>query len=391
MKLLMYSTFFAPSVGGVETIVASLARGLAERGGGIADDGKFEVTVVTETAANGFDDRSFPFEVVRQPRLSALWRLIRASDVVHIAGPALAPMFLAWISRKPYVIEHHGYQAICPNGVLIHQPDRSVCSGHFQEGRYSACVRCQAHEMPSLRAISRILLMFPRHRLAQSAKKNIGITQHVAERHRLPHSQVIYHGIEDAGQSSGYSKKESGAVRFAYVGRLVPEKGIDQLLAAAQRLNDSGSEFEVLLVGDGPERQHLEKQIERLKLEETVRITGFLRGYALVESLSNVDVIVMPSVWEETAGLAAIEQMMRGRVVIASKIGGLAEVVDGAGLLCNPGDAADLARCMKEVLVDAALAARLGARAREQAVLRFLKARMVDEHAALYQEIFLPQ
>ena len=53
-------------------------------------------------------------------------------------------------------------------------------------------------------------------------------------------------------------------------------------------------------------------------------ITGFLRGHAFVNALQDVNVVVMPSMWEETAGLAAIEQMMRGRLVIAADIGGLA-------------------------------------------------------------------
>lgn len=99
----------------------------------------------------------------------------------------------------------------------------------------------------------------------------------------------------------------------------------------------------------------------------------------------------MPSIWEETAGLAAIEHMMRGRLVIASRIGGLAEIVGEAGLLCHPGDVGDLARCMKEVLVDPTVAARTGVVARGQATSRFVKNRMIDEHAAVYREISLSE
>jgi glycosyltransferase involved in cell wall biosynthesis len=95
MKLLVYSHYFAPSVGGVETIVLALARGLAE----LHDSGgapQFEVTLVTQTPAGNYDDASLPFRTIRQPGFVQLWRLVRNSDVVHVAGPAMAPSYLAW-------------------------------------------------------------------------------------------------------------------------------------------------------------------------------------------------------------------------------------------------------------------------------------------------------
>jgi glycosyltransferase involved in cell wall biosynthesis len=95
----------------------------------------------------------------------------------------------------------------------------------------------------------------------------------------------------------------------------------------------------------------------------------------------------MPSVWEEAAGLAAMEQMMRGRLVIASKIGGLAETVGDAGLVCQPGDVADLARCMREVLEDRSLMTSLGRKGRERAVSLFPRERMITAHDAIYREI----
>jgi glycosyltransferase involved in cell wall biosynthesis len=145
VKLLIYSHFFAPSIGGVETIVLSLGRGLAE----LRDSNgarEFEVTLVTQTPAENYDDRALLFRVVRQPGLFQLWRLIRSCDVVHVARPALAPLFLGLLSRKPVIIEHHGYQATCPNGLLFYHPSESVCPGHFEAGNYLECLRCNRKE-----------------------------------------------------------------------------------------------------------------------------------------------------------------------------------------------------------------------------------------------------
>lgn len=406
MKLLLYSHSFAPNVGGVETVTMSLARGLAELRT-VNDRPLFDLTVATETPAGDFDDTSLPFTVVRHPGVLALRRLIGDADVIHLAGPVLLPLFLARLARKPVALEHHGYQAICPNGLLLHQPDGSICPGHFQAGRYGKCVRCQATQTSWFRSLMSVLLMFPRNALARRASRNLAISAHVLKRHNLPRSQVIYYGIDDCSDANSYATSDASSddcpevrapanqaglsptkkITFAYVGRLVPEKGLPVLLAATSILHREGFDFAVLLVGDGPERQRLEATIAQTGLTEVVHITGLLRGDALAQMLNGVGVVVMPSVWEETAGLAAIEHMMRGRLVIASKIGGLGEVVGDAGITCRAGDPEDLARCMKDVLQDPANIVALGHKARERATSLFIRDRMIADHRRIYQEI----
>jgi glycosyltransferase involved in cell wall biosynthesis len=389
MKLLIYSHFFAPSIGGVENIVLSLARGLAE----LRDSNgalQFETTLVTQTPAGNYADAALPFRVVRQPSLVRLWRAIREADVIHIAGPALLPMVLGFLARRPVAIEHHGYQAICPNGLLLHEPDGSICPGHFQAKHYGECWRCQRSELSSLRTLISLLLMFPRHWLSRKAAVNLAISHHVMVRHSLPRSSVVYYGIDDPmEEGSVFSPPEASAkLCFAYVGRLVPEKGIPVLLQAAVMLRNEAHEFEVRLIGDGPLRAELEALIQQKGLASCVRITGYLTGAPLVEALRDVRVVVMPSVWEETAGLAAIEQMMRGRLVITSKIGGLAEVVDEAGLTFPAGDAQALAECMQRVLQDPSIIESVGRTARDRALRFFRRERMIESHARVYREAF---
>jgi glycosyltransferase involved in cell wall biosynthesis len=231
--------------------------------------------------------------------------------------------------------------------------------------------------------------MFPRHWLARHAAHNIAVTQHVLERHELPRTSVVYYGVENLAGSQTATPtvaSASGEICFAYVGRLVAEKGLPILVQAAGILQRENRRFEVQLIGDGPERRRLEALIEAAGLREMVSCTGFLEGAALAEALCRVDVVVMPSAWEETAGLAAIEQMMRGRLVIASRIGGLGEVVGDAGLTCRPGDAEDLARCMREVLAGPEKIATMGLEARERARRLFSRERMVKDHAQIYRE-----
>jgi len=389
MKLLIYSHFFAPSVGGVETIVLSLAQGLSEL---CTAEGKkqFSVTLITQTRSGRFDDLLLPFSVVRRPSFLRLARLIQGADLVHVAGPSLAPLLLAFLARKLVVVEHHGYQAICPNGLLTYQPSRTICPGHFQERRYWKCWRCQNYEVSPQRSLLSLLRMFPRSWLVRRAARNLAITCHVRDRHRLPRAEVVYYGIEDQlakGHPSLSPTDPRDRILFAFVGRFVPEKGIPILLEAVRLLISEGEVFDVRLIGDGPERDTLDTMIRREKLESHVRITGYLAGLALAESLRDVQVVVMPSVWEETAGLAAIEQMMRGRLVIASEIGGLSEVVGGTGLCFAPGNAIALAECMRRVLHQPILIDAMGREARLRALSLFARRRMIDEHRRVYREV----
>ena len=388
MNLLIYSHYFAPSVGGVESIVHSLAAGIAELPTA-TENREFNVTVITETPAGSYDDTKLTFRVVRRPGAIRLWQLVRGSDVIHAAGPAFLPMFLAWLSRRRFVVEHHGYQATCPNGLFVHQPERSICPGHFQAGRYSECFRCLRAEFSSgMTAAKFLAFMFPRNWLARAATTNIAVTGHVDHRQKLPHTKVVYHGIEDPLPSPDQSSS-SQKLRIAYVGRLVPEKGIPVLLEAAKILKAEGCDFEIRIIGDGSERAKLEELIQREKLALFTSITGFLTGDAFVRALQDISVVVMPSAWEETAGLAAIEQMMRGRLVIAADIGGLTEILGDTGLKFVPGNAASLANCLRSVIENPGLIDSYGQKARSRALQLFQRSKMVTEHSRIYRDAHL--
>jgi glycosyltransferase involved in cell wall biosynthesis len=221
--------------------------------------------------------------------------------------------------------------------------------------------------------------------------KNLPISNHVDGRLSLPRSKVIYYGIQDlAAPPSSRSLSEQGIdapVIFAYVGRLVSEKGLVLLLQAAQRLRLDGCDFKLKFIGDGPERSRLQAALDPLELHSRVVFTGYLHGLELAEALQDVTAVVMPSIWEETAGLAAIEHMMRGRMVIATDIGGLGEVVDGTGLKFPLGDVGALTSCMKSVIDQPQLSETLGRKARERACAIFRVDRMIADHLALYREL----
>jgi glycogen(starch) synthase len=384
MKLLIYSHFFPPSIGGVENIVLSLASGLAE----LRDSNgapQFEITLVTQTPAGNYDDAALPLRVVRQPGLFQLWRLIRARDVVHVAGPALAPLFLGLLSGRPVVVEHHGFQTICPNGQLVIEPKATPCPGHFMAKRHSKCLRCNATQ-GWLVSYKLWLLTFVRRFFCAHAAANITPTQWLAALLRLPRDSVIPHGL-DAGQATSRPTPPLGTPVIAFMGRLVTTKGVLLLFKAAKILHEQNRRFELLLIGDGPERAALEQFAQDSHLTAIVRFAGRLTGAQVETALAQATVVVVPSLGGEVFGLVVAENMLRALPVVASDLGAFVEVMGGTGLNFRTGDAQDLAARIGQLFDDPTLAARYGQGARQRALDFCEKSRMIETHARVYRDV----
>jgi glycosyltransferase involved in cell wall biosynthesis len=206
----------------------------------------------------------------------------------------------------------------------------------------------------------------------------------------LLRSRTIYHGVEGAPSlTTAKPPHRSDALEVAYVGRLVAEKGVPVLLNAAKCLKERGAAIRLSIIGGGPEQSRLEQLAKSLGLSDRVTFTGDLRGSTFDQLLSQIAVVVMPSVWEEPAGLSAIEQMMRGRVVVAADIGGLSEIVADAGLKFAPGDSQALAFCIQRLINNHSLAASLGSAARARALRLFHLGSMIQGHLSICREALL--
>lgn len=169
-----------------------------------------------------------------------------------------------------------------------------------------------------------------------------------------------------------------GRPRIAFCGRLEGEKDVPTLVRAFARLRDDA---QLVVVGDGSARPALEALAARLGVAERVRFLGFVASARVPALLAHVDVLALPSRFEEL-GTAVVEALRAGVPVVASDVGGLPEVVGDAGLLHAPGDAEACARGLAAVLGDRALAARLGAAGRRRAPAydwEVLGGRVLDE------------
>jgi glycosyltransferase involved in cell wall biosynthesis len=389
MRLLIYSHFFPPNIGGVETFVRTLANGLA---GMCANDGgtSFEVTVVTQTVANGYIDAAWPsFAVVRGASPLDLWRRIRGCDAVHVAGTALLPIILGLLAGKPVVVEHHGFQAICPNGQLLIEPAGVPCPGHFMAGRHGECLRCNvgAGWIKSLRLWG---LTFVRRFVCARVAANITPTEWLGELLELPRVTAIAHGIVNLERTTVEAKATCDGVSvrdlpvIAFVGRLVTTKGVGLLMEAARILRHDGVAFRLLIIGDGPERGALEATARNGELSEVVRFAGRLNAEELEAALRGASMVAVPSLGGEVFGLVVAENMLRGLPVVASDLGAFVEVLGDGGLTFATGDARGLAAQLARLLGDAELRTKLGAEGRKRAAEFCDVQRMLEAHARIY-------
>jgi glycosyltransferase involved in cell wall biosynthesis len=170
------------------------------------------------------------------------------------------------------------------------------------------------------------------------------------------------------------------------VGALVQRKGHAVLLEAAQLLHAAGLRACYAFCGEGECRGHLERQADRLGLGGAVHFMGW-RG-DVPRLLAGADVVAVPSL-HEGLGVAALEAMAAGRPVVASRTGGLAEVVSQGetGWLVPSGDPRALAEAIDSAVRDPVRAQRYGTAGRARVSQEYGMERMVADNAALYRTL----
>ncbi|MGC9398865.1 MAG: glycosyltransferase [Anaerolineae bacterium] len=170
------------------------------------------------------------------------------------------------------------------------------------------------------------------------------------------------------------------------VGRFVEPKGYPHLLDAMVRIQAHLPDVKALLVGDGVLRPAMEEKAHALGLSDSVIFTGIRRD--VPEILALLDVFVLPSLWEGLP-LALLEAMAAGLPVVATRVGGVPEVVvDGVtGLLVPPRDPHALADAILRLLRDPALRRRMGEAGRARVAAHFSVEQMVRKIEALYEQL----
>ena len=180
---------------------------------------------------------------------------------------------------------------------------------------------------------------------------------------------------------------EPSAPVIGTVAVLRPEKDLSTLIRSAALLRSGFPGLRVLIAGGGPERTRLEALVDELDLGETVIWLGFRSDVSAV--LTALDVAAFSST-SEGSPLAVMEAMEAARPIVATRVGGISDLVDDGvhGFLVPPGDHAALADAIARVLREPAVAAQMGVRARERRRREFDVDVMVARVEKLYEHAF---
>lgn len=160
--------------------------------------------------------------------------------------------------------------------------------------------------------------------------KNSFLTAFPIEEQKI---QVVYNGISLEtldNNRKGYmsrkiAKSPDECINIIYMGRLEKVKGIDVLIEALSMLQKEQLNMKLFLLGDGSAREELEEQVRNRGLNQTVSFEGF--QLQKEKYLQNADIFVYPSRWKEAFGISIIEAMACGIICIASKTGGIPEII----------------------------------------------------------------
>ena len=388
MKILLVSDYGTPA-GGAEVQLLGLRKELRRRG---HDARLFSSSARTKGVPGGQADYECfgtlsSFRTMVQTANPSAYRSLKRvlaefkPDVVHVKLflTQLSPLILPLLRSVPSIYYVAWYRPVCPLGTKM-LPDGSECTVRFG-------VPCYSNGCLPLHDWAPLMLQMKLWRRWRGVFRLI-VTNSEATRRLLTAdgidvSAVVSHGTEVRDPRPPLSPPPT----VSFAGRLVREKGVDILLHAFAKIVQELPDARLLIAGDGPERDNVHRLARKLGIVSSVDMTGHLSRDVLEQTCEAAWVQAVPSLWAEPFGIVAVEAMMRGRAVVATAGGGLSEIIrDGlTGYLVPPGDAQSLADALLKLLRDRAVADRMGAAARSDALLRFSESGFADQLLELYQ------
>ncbi len=299
-------------------------------------------------------------------------------DVIHVGMclTQLSPLILPLLRGQPAIYHAHWLRSICPTGFKM-LPDGSPCgkpAGH-------ACLRSECLSLRDWVPLMGQIRLWKRWSgVFDRTVANSEATRSALEKAGVANLMMIPCGVPDRPSTQPMAHVPTAI----FAGRVTVQKGVHVLIDAWRSVVANLPGARLLIAGEGPERERLERLappgvvfLGQLSSKEL----GHLAGTAWIQ--------VVPSLGFEPFGLVTAEAMMRGRGVIATRVGGTPEIVkDGVtGSLVDAGDPDALAAELTIALSDRCLCERLGEEGRRLAEERCSVDLFVDRFIGLYEEL----
>lgn len=364
MCLLVWSGFYWPYLGGAEVNTIKLIGALRQRG--------YEIAVVTSHGDRDLPDQDTHegVPINRIPFLSA----IRNRD----------PEAFFSARQKAAKLK----SSFAPDVIHVNFTDPTGLFHLLTTAAHPAPFVTAAHSIVNPEGADGTLAV----RLFKEAARVVAVSdaarEHVAAiaPDTLNSLSIIYNGLETPALAP--APRPLNPPRLLCLGRLIEAKGFDVALAAFAGLTSRFPEARLTIAGDGPELTDLEAQAHDLGVSDAVDFPGWVSPSQVPELINSSTLVIVPS-RRESFGLVAAEAAQMGRPVVASRIGGLVEVVADreTGLLVSVDDASAFTEAIAGLLENPEMANRMGEMARRRIQEKFSFNKQVDAYDALYREI----
>jgi len=304
-------------------------------------------------------------------------------DIVHvnIFLTQLSPLILKLLYDYPAIYHVQWYRSICPKGTKT-LPDISECK--FDWG-----TSCLTNKCLPLHDWIVLMLQMKLFKRWQSALNSYVTCSNHLKNILLQDGYNPVDVILNATPTTITRTSISENPTIAYAGRLVKEKGVNILISAFSNIVKQFPKSKLLIAGDGPERENIEKLINTLELKNNISLLGYLNKDQMENVFEEVWVQVVPSLWNEPFGVVTIEAMMRGIAVVASDSGGLRDIViDGlTGYLARPGNIISLTDSINLVIQDRQKALSMGLVGHKIAIGRYTIKPITQSFIDLYKTV----
>lgn len=334
------------------------------------------------------------FNLYQYIQVSGLLKRFRP-DVVHCHNVArmVSPSVALAAKRRgiPVVMTFHDYHYVCPRGWGI-TTGNATCDGPSFSCAMARCAVKFRGWLYPFNALAVLKGMFHRYILRRTVDfaifANTGVATLVARAVGIPKEKaaIIPYCVAVPPTPPSMADMTAG-INLLFLGRLSNEKGSMELLGALRRAMDDGltRPIRLAIAGDGPLKEKLQAESERLKLSDHVRFLGKLNQDEVATWLAWSHIAVLPSQWLEVGPIAAQEAMAAGRPVVGPRRGGFTGIVgENAGWLYDPLSPDGLKEALISACSDLEDIVRRGGVAREIAVRDF----SADQHYRLLSQVY---
>lgn len=367
MKILLWTASFWPNVGGLETLCLSLAKGLRERG----HDCRVITNKVSQSSPNfevhnsvpiyrfEFDDGRGEIEI----------------KLISLIIRELKSLFEAF---QPDVVNFHYLYG------------RHLFFYDFLYRTFSFPILTTLHgifgEEDLFRMINIYNLVFKKSARINCVSDAL-VEQLLSGLPQLrPITRRIYNGVSASPVAP--VSLSFDPPKILCFGRLTEEKGFDVCVGAMQLVLQKIPQAKLIVSGKGTEIYVLNKIVQALKIQESVIFTGLTPYHKIFDLINTATLVVVPSRYE-SFGLSAVEAMQMGRPVIASKVGGLQEIVqhEKTGWLIPKNNISVLAQTIVSALSNPKRLIAMGENAKQHVQENFSVQQLVDNYESAFAEI----